>query len=88
MKMEVKDLIAAPFTPFTKDGSINFDIIEEYATCLRNQGVFNVYLNGTTGEGKILKQKRHSENYSFISTLPLKMIFNKAKIFLKNYRRK
>ena len=51
MKLEIKDLIAAPFTPFKCDGEINFEIIEEYATCLRNQGVKNVYLNGTTGEG-------------------------------------
>ena len=51
MKLEIKDLIAAPFTPFKRDGDINFEIIEEYATCLRNQGVKNVYLNGTTGEG-------------------------------------
>ena len=51
MKLEIKDLIAAPFTPFERNGDINFEIIEEYATCLRNQGVKNVYLNGTTGEG-------------------------------------
>ena len=51
MKLEIRDLIAAPFTPFERDGGINFGVIEEYATCLRNQGVKNVYLNGTTGEG-------------------------------------
>lgn len=54
MKLQVKDLIAAPFTPMLKNGDINMDMIGPYGECLRNQGVMNVFINGTTGEGMSL----------------------------------
>jgi len=66
MKLDLKDLIAAPFTPMLPDGSINLDMVEPYAQCLRNQGVMNVYINGTTGEGMSLsveERKRMTEQW-------------------------
>ena len=36
------------------NGDVNMDMIGPYADCLRNQGVMNVYINGTTGEGMSL----------------------------------
>lgn len=54
MKLNVKDLIAAPFTPMKPNGDVNLEMIGPYAECLRNQGVKQVYINGTTGEGMSL----------------------------------
>ncbi|XP_070560660.1 N-acetylneuraminate lyase-like [Ptychodera flava] len=47
----VKGLIAAPVTPLTKDGEIDVSKIDGYVDKLCNDGVKNVYVNGTTGEG-------------------------------------
>lgn len=44
-------LIAAPHTPFTVDGSVNYPVIDQIAEHLINQGVKGVYVLGTTGEG-------------------------------------
>ena len=49
-----KDLIAAPWTPMNGDQSVNYDAISEYGNVLLKQGVKNVYINGTTGEGMSL----------------------------------
>ena len=61
-----KDLIAAPFTPMLPNGDVNMEMIAPYAKCLREQGVRNVYLNGTTGEGLSLtvdERKRITEEW-------------------------
>lgn len=44
-------LIAAPHTPFTADGSVNYPIIDQIAAHLIQQGVKGAYVCGTTGEG-------------------------------------
>jgi N-acetylneuraminate lyase len=44
-------LIAAPHTPFTADGSINYPVIDQIAEHLIKQGVKGAYVLGTTGEG-------------------------------------
>ena len=44
-------LIAAPHTPFTADGSVNYPVIDQIATHLIEQGVKGAYVCGTTGEG-------------------------------------
>lgn len=50
-------LIAAPFTPMHKDGSLNLDIIGEYYDFLAKNGVKGAFINGSTGEGVSLSQK-------------------------------
>ena len=47
-------MIAAPWTPMNADQSVNYDAIPEYGKMLLLQGVKNVYINGTTGEGMSL----------------------------------
>ena len=47
-------MIAAPWTPMNADQSVNYDAIPEYGKILLLQGVKNVYINGTTGEGMSL----------------------------------
>ncbi|MDP0496346.1 MAG: dihydrodipicolinate synthase family protein [Verrucomicrobiota bacterium JB024] len=44
-------LVAAPFTPFNDDLSLNTDVIEDYAQMLHANGVGAVFICGTTGEG-------------------------------------
>jgi N-acetylneuraminate lyase len=47
-------LIAAPFTPFYNDGSLNLDAVERYAHHLCENGVDGVFVCGTTGESTSL----------------------------------
>ena len=49
-----KDLIADTWTPMNADQSVNYDAIPYYGKILLLQGVKNVYINGTTGEGMSL----------------------------------
>jgi N-acetylneuraminate lyase len=44
-------LIAAPFTPFHADGSLNLATIEKQAASLATNGVTGAFVCGTTGEG-------------------------------------
>ena len=48
---KLQGLIAAPYTGFNPDESLNLDIIESYATYLKQVNVTGVFVNGTTGEG-------------------------------------
>lgn len=51
---KTEGLVAAPYTPFDRSGSINPDIIPKYADYLKKCGVCGVFVNGTTGEGNSL----------------------------------
>jgi N-acetylneuraminate lyase len=51
---KLKGLIAAPFTPMWKDGSLNLGIIAQYAAKLKKEGVSGVFICGTTGEGMLM----------------------------------
>jgi len=48
---KLQGIIAAPFTPMHKDGSINSNPIEEYAVFLKSNKISGAFINGTTGEG-------------------------------------
>lgn len=50
----LEGLIAAPFTPFHADGSLNLAIIPEYYHHLKSTGVTGVFINGSTGENPSL----------------------------------
>jgi len=47
-------LIAAPFTPFDADGSVDLSAIPAYAAWLQDEGVAGAFVCGTTGEGPSL----------------------------------
>lgn len=51
---KIKGLIDAPFTPFKDNGEINCDIIPQYATMLKKNGLKGVFINGSSGEGYML----------------------------------
>ncbi|XP_074858489.1 N-acetylneuraminate lyase isoform X2 [Carettochelys insculpta] len=49
---KLQGLVAATVTPMTSTGEINLSVIEQYVEYLvTKQGVKNVFVNGTTGEG-------------------------------------
>lgn len=47
----IKGLVAAPFTPFGKNGKIDFGTIEKLASSLVANKVVGAFVCGTTGEG-------------------------------------
>lgn len=47
----LKGLIAAPFTPMHKDGSLNTALIPQYYEMLKANGVTGAFICGSTGEG-------------------------------------
>jgi N-acetylneuraminate lyase len=51
MEARIKGLVAAAFSPANTDGSVNLDIIPEYAAFLAKNGVVGVFINGSSGEG-------------------------------------
>lgn len=56
MQSRFRGLIAAPFTPFHADRSLNLSAIPAYADLLRRNGVTAAFVCGTTGEGLSLTQ--------------------------------
>lgn len=53
----LKGLIAAPFTPMTKDGSLNLSLIPSYYDFLKSNGVTGAFICGSTGEGVSMTAK-------------------------------
>ncbi|XP_063154515.1 N-acetylneuraminate lyase isoform X2 [Candoia aspera] len=64
---KLQGLVAAIITPMTQDGNINLSVISQYVDYLINQqGVRNVFVNGTTGEGlslSIQERKQLAEEW-------------------------
>ena len=48
---KITGLIVASFTPFTDNGLVNYEIIDNYAEFLYSQKLSGVFINGTTAEG-------------------------------------
>lgn len=48
---KLKGLLAAPFTPMKKDGSLNLSLIPAYYSMLVANGVTGAFICGSTGEG-------------------------------------
>ncbi len=48
--MDIKNLIAATYTPLKEDGSLNLGIIKGYGTFLKSNKVAGAFVNGTTGD--------------------------------------
>ena len=47
----IQGLIAAPFTPMHKDGSLNLSAIPSYYEMLKANGIIGAFICGSTGEG-------------------------------------
>lgn len=58
MKIQhLKGLIAAPFTPMYKDGSLNLSLIPSYYQMLKANGINGAFICGSTGEGVSMTAK-------------------------------
>lgn len=54
---KLKGLIAAPFTPMNKDGTLNLSIVPAYYQLLKTNGVNGAFICGSTGEGVSMSAK-------------------------------
>ncbi len=64
MQMEIQHLqglIAAPFTPIKKDGSLNVDLIPSYYQFLKQNKVTGAFICGSTGEGVSLTMQEKKD---------------------------
>ena len=48
---KLSGLLAAPFTPFDRNGEVNYSVIPAQANALIDDGIVGAYICGTTGEG-------------------------------------
>jgi len=74
---KINGLVAAPFTPMKKDGSINPEIIGKYAEKLKTDGVKGAFVCGTTGEGMFMtnaERKKVTEKWLAEQTDDFKVI--------------
>ena len=79
MYEKIRGLVAAPFTPFTADGKVNYDLIPHQARSLIDQGVTGAYVSGTTGEGvscSVAERKKIMELWHTASAGKLKLIIH------------
>ncbi len=83
-------LIAAPFTPFKKDGSLNLDAIPAYAQFLHRRSVSAVFVCGTTGEGASLTSEEReavAETWVRVAPAGLRIIVHTGHTSLPDARR-
>nr|XP_021523717.1 N-acetylneuraminate lyase isoform X2 [Aotus nancymaae] len=66
-KKKLQGLVAATITPMTENGEINLSVIGQYVDYLvKEQGVKNIFVNGTTGEGlslSVSERRRVAEEW-------------------------
>lgn len=68
---KIKGLIDAPFTPFDRNGNVNFDPIPAYAAMLHKNGLKGVFINGSSGEGYMLTtEERMALAEKWVASVP------------------
>lgn len=73
----LKGLVAAPFTPFKKDGSVDQPMIEKLAASLTANRVVGAFVCGTTGEGvsmTVAERKKVAERWQANAGSKLRVI--------------
>lgn len=66
----IQGLIAAPFTPMHKDGSLNLSLIPSYYEMLKANGISGAFICGSTGEGVSMtmsEKKKVAEAWAVIA---------------------
>jgi N-acetylneuraminate lyase len=61
LNTKLQGLIAAPFTPFNQDGSLNLELIPKYYQFLKQNSVTGAFICGSTGEGVSLTRDEKME---------------------------
>jgi N-acetylneuraminate lyase len=85
----LRGLVAAPFTPFLVDGSLNLEPIADYAHFLHANGVIAAFVCGTTGEGFSLtldERRRVAERWMTVAPPGLRVIVHVGDTVLENSR--
>lgn len=75
--LHLTGLLAASFTAFHDDGSLNLDPIERHADLLARNGVSGVFVCGSTGEGVSMttdERMRHFQRWCDVSRGGLKVL--------------
>lgn len=71
MRTKLTGLVAAPFTPLHKDGSVNLPMIKPQAAALADNQVSGAFVCGTTGEGMSLTTaERQQVAESWVAVAP------------------
>ncbi|MDF1852481.1 MAG: dihydrodipicolinate synthase family protein [Verrucomicrobiales bacterium] len=66
--MKLQGLVAATYTPYSPDGSVNLDLIPRMTESMIDRGVAGFYVCGSTGEGESLSiEERKSVASAFVS---------------------
>ena len=73
---KTEGLIAATFTPFAADGSVDAGVVPAYAEHLRAQCVAGVFVNGTTGEGLSLSLAERETLAEAVAAFPTSCAFH------------
>ncbi len=63
---QFQKIIAAAYTPFSTDGSLNLDLIAKQSSYYQKNSLHGIFLGGTNGEGKLLtleERKRLTETW-------------------------
>lgn len=89
MHSRIRGLVAAPFTPFRADGSLNLDAIPAYAALLRDNQVRAAFVCGTTGEGlsmTLAERMAVAERWKQVATERLAVIVHVGHTCLEDAR--
>ena len=87
---KIKGLIDAPFTPFYKNGEVNYEPIEIYAKLLAKNGLKGVFINGSSGEGYLLtedERMRLAERWMEVVPKDFKVIVHVGSTCVKSSRK-
>lgn len=86
---KIEGLIDAPFTPFYKNGEVNYEPIADYAALLVNNGLKGVFINGSSGEGYMLTEEermRLAERWVEVAPEGFKVIVHVGSTCVKSSR--
>lgn len=88
MQNRFRGLIAAPFTPFKADRSVNLAVIPTYARFLQENGVGAAFVCGTTGEGLSLTlEERLAVSEKWVQAAKLPVIVHVGHTCLEDARK-
>ena len=59
--IDIKGIIAAPYTPLLDNGDINPDYVETYYNYLKKNGISGAFINGSTGDFPSLTTEERNE---------------------------
>ena len=86
---KIQGLLVAPFTPFHKNGEVNYEPIARYATMLHKNGLKGVFINGSSGEGYMLSDEermRLAERWVEVAPRDFKVIVHVGSTCVRSSR--